>query len=837
MIGLAPRAALRLARRHPWQAGSAVAGIALGTAVASGMGTAVESARDAFALSQRAVAGHATHVVEGGPQGLPESLYPALRRRGLGVRAAPIVSDYVTARPADEGGGTPRVLLLVGIDPVADRYFRAFARGGPVLMSRPGAAVLAASTARALGAAAPGGRFRVEAGGRTHELALAATLPEEDAFARAALAGLLVTDIATAQEVLDARGRLSRIDLVLEGDPERVRAALPAGAFLAPAGARARAAAEMTRAFEFNLRMLSLLALVVAGLLVYNAVTFLVLQRRETLGVLRALGATRGELFRGVLAEAAVLGALGGAAGGALGAALADGLTRLVLRTVNDLYFVTAMQGAPAGAGPAAAAAALGAGAAVLAALPAAREAAAVWPWPAMRRSHVEARVRRFARRGLAAAAVCAAFAGFTLWSGRYGYAGLAAALAAGALAAPAAVRIGALRGLGRLPPLVRLAARSVAGGASRTGVAAAALAIALAALVGVSVMVESFRGEVEAWLGDALDADFYVSRPAAGGRAGVGGHRLIEPALADRLAAAPGVREAGRRFRTRVRSGEGEVRVAVLDSRRDPGYRLASGGAAPAAVWRRFREEDAVLVSEPFAARRAGVAAGEGIRLRTPGGERRFEVAGVYRDFASEHGFVLMSAATWARHWGPPPVHSLALALDGAAGAADTAARLAAAAGPAGLEVRSAGELRAASLAVFDRTFRVTEVLRWLAALAAGAAVLGTLLAVGLERAPELALLRALGLTRRGLFFLVGTEGALVGAVAGALSAPLGVVLAAILVHVVNRQAFGWSMALEVAPLRLAEPVALAIATGLAAGLWPAWRAARSAPAPERDR
>ena len=825
MIRLLLRAALATARRHPWQTGSAAAGIALGVAVASGMGLAVESARRAFLLSNETVMGRATHVVEGGPGGLSESLYPELRRAGLGIRAAPVLTDYVSTT-----AGSPRVLQLVGIDPVADRYFRAFAAGGAVLMTRPGAAVMSEAMASALGLA-PGGRFSVDAGGRVRELRLVAVLPAPDAFARASLDGLVVTDVATAQDVLGVEGRLSRLDLIVEGDPERVRAVLPPGVRLAPAGARARGAAEMTRAFEFNLRMLSLLAFVVAGLLVYNSVTFLVLERHGTIGVLRALGVTRAGVFAGVLAEAALLGAVGGAVGAVLGTGLAAGLTRLVLRTVNDLYFVAAVEGAPAGAGPLAAAAALGLLVSTGAAVPAARSAAASAPRALMRRSHVESRARRAGIRGAIAGAACAAAAGLVLGSGQLGYAGLAAALGAAGFLAPFAVRIGASRPARRLPAILRLAAGSLAGRSSRAGVAAAALSIAMGALVGVSIMVESFRVEVTGWLESTLGADFYLSRPAPG-RDGAGAHRIIDAALADRLAETPGVAAASRQFRTRLRSEYGEIRAVVIASDEDPHHRLRTGAASE--VWRRFRTGDAVVVSEPFASRYPRAAAEGLVLMDARGAERPFAVAGVYQDFASEHGTVLMSAETYTRYWAPPPVHGLGLRLAGSADRGETAARLAVIAAREGLRLRSAGALRDASLAVFDRTFRVTEVLRWLVALAAGAAVLGTMLAMGLERGPELALLRALGLTRRGLFLLVEAESALMGTVAGVIAVPLGVFLAAILVHVVNRRAFGWSMELVVEPLRLAEPIALAVAIALAAGLLPAWRAARPA-APAR--
>ena len=161
---------------------------------------------------------------------------------------------------------------------------------------------------------------------------------------------MLVTDIATAQEVAGIPGRLSRIDLIVGFRPpdrallERIRRALPPGAELVSAGAQAGAIASMTAAFTLNLRALSLLALVVGMFLIYNTMTFSVVQRRTVLGMLRALGVTRGEIFTLVTVEALVLGVVGTGLGIGLGLGLAQGLLHLVTRTINDLYFALSVR-------------------------------------------------------------------------------------------------------------------------------------------------------------------------------------------------------------------------------------------------------------------------------------------------------------------------------------------------------------------------------------------------------------------------------------------------------------------------------------------------------------
>src|SRR5262249_54544609 len=146
-------------------------------------------------------------------------------------------------------------------------------------------------------------------------------LEPQDRLSAQALERLLVTDIATAQELAGARGQLSRIDLIVPDDTEgralieRIRAALPAGAEIVPAGARARTTPSMTAAFPLNLKALSLLALVVGMFLIYNTMTFSVVQRRPLIGMLRALGVTRREIVVLVLVEALVIGVVGTAAG------------------------------------------------------------------------------------------------------------------------------------------------------------------------------------------------------------------------------------------------------------------------------------------------------------------------------------------------------------------------------------------------------------------------------------------------------------------------------------------------------------------------------------------
>ncbi len=843
------RSALRNLPRHPWQLGLSLLGVALGVAVVVAIDLANASAVRALTLSTEAVAGRATHQVTGGPRGLPDDVYRRLVLAAGVDAAAPVVEDWVTVLPPSSQ--PPHTLHLFGVDPFAEAPFRAYlsAGGGADLrafLTRPGAAVLTAERAGEL-ALAPGDAFTVLAGGRPRRLELIGVLEPADPTAARALANLLLVDVATAQELLGRVGRLDRIDLRLPdgaaGDAllARLRRLLPPPAEVAPAAARAARTAAMTRAFRVNLTALSLLALVCGVFLIYNTITFAVVQRRTLLGTLRALGVTRREVLGLVLGEALLLGAAGTAAGLAAGVVLGQGLVRLVTRTINDLYFVLEVRGLELPPWTLAKGAALGLAATLLAALAPAREAAMAPPRAVLTRSFLESAARRALPRATAAGLALLA-AGAVLLAVpaplAVAFVGLLALVLGAALLAPG-VTVLLMRALRRpmaavFGPLGRMAAGGVVATLSRTGVAAAALVVAVAVAVGVGAMIGSFRSTVVRWLGAQLTADLYV---AAAGRPGT----PLDPALAARAAALPGVERVDAIRRAEVASALGPLRVMAVDlapdgspphgpSRLRTAFALRAGRAG--AAWPRVEAGQAVLVSEPLA-RRTGLGVGSRLRLRTATGRRDLPVAGVFYDYAYEEGVVLMTLDLYRRLWRDPLLSGVSLHLAPAADAAAVERALRRAAGPTlPLAVTPNRELRRRSLEIFDRTFRITGVLRLLAGLVAFIGVLAALMALQLERQREIAVLRANGLTRGQVWQLVTSQTGLLGLAAGLLSLPLGLALAAIMVYVINRRSFGWTIDLDLTAALVVEPLALAVGAALLAGLYPAWRMARALPA-----
>ena len=327
------RASVRHLLRHPWQAGLSILGIALGVAVVVSVDLASASARRAFGLSAEGVTGRATHQIVGGPGGLDERVVARLAREIGLYPMAPVVEAWVGVE-----GAPGRALQLLGIDPFSEAPFRPYLEGGAggrwralgTFVTEPGAVLLARGTAAELGVAA-GDTLVLRVTGRARPVRIVGLIEPEDARSRQALAGLVVADVATAQELLEQPGRLSRVDLALPDGARgaetlgRVRAVLPPGAEVVQAAARTEFVGGLTRAFDVNLTALSLLALVVGVFLAYNTMTFSVVQRRATIGMARALGVTRAEIVAVVLADALLVGLVATTLGLGLGVGLGSG--------------------------------------------------------------------------------------------------------------------------------------------------------------------------------------------------------------------------------------------------------------------------------------------------------------------------------------------------------------------------------------------------------------------------------------------------------------------------------------------------------------------------------
>jgi len=824
---------LRDLLRRPLHTALLVLGVALGVAVVVAIDLANESARRGFARSAEVVTGAATHQVLGGPGGLAQDVLRRLRVEGGQRASAPVVEGFVTALDLDR-----QPLRILGIDPLSEAPFR---KG--LGTRRPGdtgfAPFLTDPRAVLIGSAlaehyrlVPGARIRLRVEDRYEHVTVLGIVTPADAEQASALDGLLLMDVGAAQRLLGMGDQLSRVDLIATAAEARhLEALLPAGARIVPAREPAGAVAQLSDAFALNLRALSLLALVVGMFLIYNTVMFSVVQRRSVFGTLRVLGVTPEQLLALILVEAAAASALGAALGVGLGYVLAQGAVGLVTQTINDLYYVLSVRGAPLTAASALKGAALGLGAGVLAALAPGLEAARVEPVLALRPSSFEQRSRRLVPRVGAAGAVLALAGAVVLLVAKQSlvgsFAGLFGIVLGVALLTPL-LSLGLLRSTTPLAALVagslgRVAARTVARAVSRTGVAIAALMVAVSVTIGVGLMIRSFRSTVENWLALTLRADVYVGAPSRGRAA-----TTLSAGVPERVAAVPGVARIERFRMARVAGPQGETELSVVDAGAERAadlYRVAAGG--PEQAWRAVRA-GAVLVSEPFAYRHAIPASGGRVVLQTDRGLHAFPVAGIYYDYATERGAVLMARDVYEGFWDDRAISSLGVYVSEGVAPGEVAQRLRAALAGTALQVTENRSLRRSALQIFDRTFAVTQALRVLAVVVAFIGVWSALMALQVERTRELATLVALGLTPTRLAGLTFLETGLMGSVAGLLSLPTGALLAAILVEVINVRSFGWTMKLELAAGPFLQALAVSVAAALLAALYPLWRLQR---------
>ena len=814
------RASARFYLRHPWQLALAIAGVALGVAVYVGVALANDSARRAFELSSEAVTGRTTHRVLPVGGALPERVYTDLVTRVGISNAAPVVEAAI----AIDG---ERAMLL-GVDPLEEPAVRGFVGWLPErpedavrLLTEPRSVLLPARLAEALGAGDGDARLEARIGGRSESVLAIGTVRAATADADVPI----VTDIVTAQMLTGRVGTLDRIDLRLgDADAGRVTAALPAGATLVPAE-RDTAFEQLTRAFELNLTALGLLALVVGMFLIYSTMSFAIVQRRPVFGTLLAIGLARRDLLFGVWLEALVLGVVATGLGLVLGHVLAQGLVDLVLLTIGDFAFSSRVTAAEPSVRVYVVGAAVGIGATLASALGPAVDAARGAPEGTMRRAALERRTRRRAR--MAAVAAVPALGGAALLlavesqSLVLGFAALFLVLVAGALATPAVTALSMRvlepaveRGFG-IPGL--LAVRGVTASLSRTGVATAALAVAVATVIGIGMMIESFRGSLVYWLETTLTADLYVSLDRAS---------TVDDALLAAIGDVPGVIGTSLNQSARIPTELGDLGIRA--SRPGPeGWGLDVVDAEADAL-ERLASEPVVAVAEPFAFRH-GLGPGDRLVLPTRDGDREFPIVAVYRDYDAGGSAILMSLDVYRRLWDDGGLSSVGVHV------ADRSRIPAVEAALRGLLPRGAGRIVSTegvieiSLEVFDRTFKITEVLRVLAATIAFLGVLSALLSIELEKAREHAVLRAVGLGPRGLATLTLTQTGLLGVAAAVAAMPIGVVLAALLVHVINRRSFGWTMTLDPGVEPLLAGAALAIGAALLAGIYPALRMRRA--------
>jgi putative ABC transport system permease protein len=830
LLRLFHRLIIRPLLRDPLRALLALFTVALGVAVVIAIELAGNAAAGSFHSSLEALAGKGAYAIRA-TGGLDERLLAHLARLPYAFDFAPRIEDFASI------DGKGEALPFIGLDLIAHApelgsrkdfgNVQDLFSGDPVWVGKD------------LGLQ-PGRFVNLQINDRIRTFHVAGLLHSSQFGDDRAI----VADIGLAQLVTGKTGRLDSIEVHLPFGRNPVywtsllRKALPRSAFLEPEGERTTESRKMLAAFRWNLRILSYIALIVGAFLIYNSIAVSVVRRRSDIGIVRALGATRGMIAAAFLGESLLLGILGSLAGIALGRLLASAAMDFIGSTVESLYVSSRPAPVQLTAPDAIAGLVLGTAVTVLAALAPAWEAAAVTPVEAMARGREEysisVRSSRFALLALLFAAAAAVCCSAPPVDGRplFAYAGSLFLVAAMAASMPAVIAgiTARLRPAGKIFGVeTLLALQSVRASLARSSVLAAALATAVAMTTSVGMMIGSFRQTVWLWMNDNFTADFYL-RPA--GSAAADRHPTMSAALAARIAAIPGI-AAVDRYReyeidydglsATLASGESAVALHYMSTRFLPGENRER-------ILRALPAGDYAIVSEPFA-NKHHLQAGSVIRLNLGGVRRPFRILGVFYDYSTERGLIILDRSILLKYLPDSRISSLAVYLSPHADQGRMRKLIDDAVSGRAILVTDNRHLRNAAIQVFDRTFRITYALEAVAIVVAVTGIAGALVAMAINRRREFAVLRFLGGERRQIGRIVISEAGLLGLLATGIGLFIGILLSLILIFLVNKQSFGWTIQFHWPGAALAAALSIIFFATVLAGIYPARLAMRLQP------
>lgn len=811
-------------RRSPWRTLLAVVAIALGVALGLAIYLINRSAADEISLAARSLYGLADLAVEGGAEGFDENLYPRIARVAGVVVASPVVE--VSAKLVGRRGA----LTLMGLDGFRSRLLQPAIATAIVPASRDSteqessgkandagfderAVLLSASAARELGLQA-GDHIEFQVGTRRERLRISGVLPPA---ALRDFAG--VVDIATAQWLFDSLGKLSRINLRLASgtSPERVRETLaeilPPSVKVTTPGEATDDALRLSRAYRSNLTALALVALFTGGFFVYSTQSLAALRRRREFAVMHAIGVTRSEQLCLMLAGSVIVGVSGAAVGIALGIVIARvGLSALGA-DLGAGYVSGVASGLDVRIAEIAVFSVLGIGVAVIGALRPALDAARVPTASALKAGDVtsgEAHSHGWTVLILAVLAVVSLSMPPVWGLPLPGFVAIALLLIAAVVGMPSVVRF-VLRHAPRLRAVpYEIAIAQIAGTARYATLSVSAIIVSFSLMASMAIMVTSFRDSLDQWTQKLLPADLYM-------RVGyVGQTSYIDHSSVQSMARLPGVERVQFSRFARVQLAADRpastliARTMNLD---DPDEALwlvetASNAVEPGSIPIWINEAAADLFS---------IESGESLRFELAGKPVVTSVRGVWRDYEHPNGAIVMDRDQYVRVTGDRAINTVWFWLDDSVDATQFGNSVRDLM-PPGTEhdMRTPGELRRLSLAAFDRTFAITYLLELVAVTIGLFGIAAGISAQVLARRSEFGALRHIGFTRAQIGTMLSIEGAVLGALGVIVGLLTGGVISLILIYVVNRQSFHWSMDLSV-PTELLTGLSLALVAAAA--------------------
>ncbi len=842
MIRLIRLFSLRHFCLEKWKSGLTIVGIALGVAVFISIRTSIHSALDAFRSTVDHVAGKTHLEIVSQGNGFDEELF-LLASKVDGILAATPVIQYLaqTTQPIDEP------LLILGIDIFSDRRFRSYrfeGRGdeGNLLqfLLEPTAIAITKTFANRSGLAL-GSRLGLLIGSKEVAFTVRGIM-EEEGPAKALGGNFAILDIAHAQEAFDKIGLLDRIDLILaphaapNAVTETLRKTLSPQVIVRRPRTRSSQVENMIGAFRLNLTALSFVSLFVGMFLIYNSMSISVIRRRREIGILRSLGVSEKVILVLFLTEGAILGFLGAVLGIGIGLVMAKFTLASVSKTVTALYILVKAQKLTISVSTLTLGVAISVFVSIVSAAGPAREASRTRPREALSLNHLERKVAvhtgMFFLAGLAALSLALIFAFQKPILGKpiFGFAAAFLILVGFSLITPAGTRwLNALFGptVGRLFGTEgRLASHYLQDSLTRTAITIAALMTALAMLVSISIMILSFRKTVEIWVGQAITADIILT-PASFAVSG------WDAFLPDEM-----IDYSGKHLDVEARD---LIRVSEMDYEGRPVLlwaavtsvllgqnRLTFLRGDDVEIVEDVTKRGEVIVSETFSLK-FGIREGQNLLLQTPQGPKRFRIAGVFYDYTTENGMIIIDLDIYRRIWNDLRINRVALFLRDPSRLESVSQEIVRRfSGKYQVLAVSNRELRDEILRIFDQTFSIAHALKVIAFIVAILGIVNSMLALVIERERDFGILRAIGTFKRQIRKMTLLEAQLMGMVSFVLGSGSGILLSMVLIYVINKQSFGWTIQFFPAPSVFLQSILLVVVAAFLAGLIPAHAAAK---------
>ena len=793
MLALLRSISWRHVKRHRLRTALTFFGIALGVAVIVAIAVVNRSLTTSFESTIDQIAGKAVLQVANGESGIAESLYAVIRDTP-GIRdAAAAVEGFlpVVGVPGER-------LYIYGVDFLTDFAIREhqFAQAqfgfdqALDFIANPDSIAVTESFARRLGVPL-GARLTLLTSDGQRQFTIRALLKEQGT-AKVFGGSFALMDLPAAQRVFGKEGKLDIVDLTLEPAEQigrvqqRLSQRLNGAAEVDRPRKRGEQIESLLTSFRVGLFFVSLIALFVGFFLIYNTVSVSVIQRKREIGTLRCIGMRRSELFRLIVSEALILALVGSILGALLGWVLARAALIAVGETVGNLFSVVDLIAGNFTIAELALALGSGVAVALLAALFPAWQAMRVSPLENARQAAWRPAGRQTVswanRLGLLCIIMAPIFlliaptVGDPVKRFSVGVIGMLIFLLALAAFCPALIRFAVgwfWRSKLRLPGIdaveARLASDSLRRNPARSGITVATVVISLAAIFTIAAFVSSVRGSLLTWVDQMVTADLIVSSGAR--TAGPRNVPLREDLLPE-LKKIAGIKiiDLYRLIRSSYRQKPILIEsFSARDSAAARNLPMLNGDGRRAL--REMAAGKGVIVSESFQSK-FGKGVNDRIDLITPSGLISFDIIGVYVDYSSDSGSVLLDRALYKKYWKDDLVDAFDLWLEPGTNEAAIAETIKARYGePYQLFISTHRQLKQAVVRIMEQSFVVNYAVEIVAIVVAIFSVINTLLASILDRTREIGVLRAIGATqaqvRRMIFMEAGWMG-LIGGVVG---------------------------------------------------------------------